>query len=172
VKTPDIFGAFAPEIPGKRKRGTRIDLASPIHTEPRGIMAAQPGKNLLLKLQDATGGFGSVAGLRSRALVFNAQAIDTTHQESIGWRELLAAGGIRSAHIAGAGIFKDAASDALIRTALFAGELRRWQIVIPDFGIVEGPFQITALTFTAAHDAEVAFDLTLVSAGPLMFTAI
>jgi TP901-1 family phage major tail protein len=135
-------------------------------------MAAQPGKDVLLKLQDTTGGFISVAGLRSRTLAFNAQAIDATHQDSPGWRELLAGAGVRGAHIAGAGIFKDAASDALIRATFFGGAIQRWQIVIPDFGIIEGPFQITALTFTAAHDAEVTFDLTLVSAGALTFTAI
>jgi TP901-1 family phage major tail protein len=136
-------------------------------------MAAQRGKELLLKLQDATGAFVTVAGLRSRTLAFNAQVIDMTHQDSAGrWRELLAGAGLRAVQVAGAGIFKDAASDALIRSTFFGGALPIWQIVIPDFGIIEGPFQITALTFSAHHDAEVAFDLTLASAGAVTFTAI
>ena len=134
-------------------------------------MAAQPGKDLLLKLQDATGGFVSVAGLRTRTLTFNAHVIDATHQESAGWRELLA-GGVRSAHINGTGIFKDAASDALIRSTFFLDDVKRWQILIPDFGIIEGPFQISGLTFSANHDTEVAFDLALVSAGALSFAAL
>jgi TP901-1 family phage major tail protein len=136
-------------------------------------MAAQRGKDVLLKLQDATGAFVTVAGLRSRTLAFNAQTIDTTHQDSAGrWRELLAGAGLRAVQVAGAGVFKDAASDALIRSTFFNGGLPTWQIVIPDFGIIEGPFQITTLTFNAHHDAEVAFDLTLASAGTITFAAI
>jgi TP901-1 family phage major tail protein len=136
-------------------------------------MAAQSGKDLLLKMQDATGAFITVAGLRSRTLAFNAQSIDSTHLQSAGrWRELLAGAGVRAAHVTGTGIFKDAASDALIRSTFFDGALRVWQIAIPDFGIVEGLFQITALNFNAPHDAQIAFDVALASAGPVTFTAV
>ncbi|MDO9125486.1 MAG: phage tail tube protein, partial [Parvibaculum sp.] len=51
-------------------------------------MPAQKGKDLLVKL-DATGegSFTTVAGLRTRALAFNARAVDVTHAESAGrWR--------------------------------------------------------------------------------------
>ena len=43
-------------------------------------MTAQKGKDLLLKL-DGTGegSFVTVAGLRSRAIAFNARAVDVTH---------------------------------------------------------------------------------------------
>ena len=44
--------------------------------------------------------------------------------------------------------------------------------MIPDFGTVQGPFQISALEFAGAHDGEVAFDITLESAGELTFTAL
>lgn len=42
---------------------------------------------------------------------------------------------------------------------------------IRDFGIVRGPFQITALEYTGNHDGEVTFDIALESAGALAFTA-
>ena len=71
----------------------------------------------------------------------------------------------------GAGIFKDAASDALVRTYVFNGTIRDWQVVIPDFGTVEGPFQITSFELSGRHDAEVAFELALDSAGELTFAA-
>ena len=136
-------------------------------------MAAQKGRDLLLKLDAAgTGSFASVAGLRSHTLAFNAESVDVTHQESAGaWRELLAGAGVKSAGIRGTGIFKDAASDASIRSLFFAGTIRPWQVVIPDFGIVEGPFQITALEFAGRHDGEVTFELALESAGLLSFAA-
>ena len=52
-------------------------------------MAAQSGKDMLLKLdQTGSGSFLTVAGLRTRALAFNAAAIDTTDAESAGrWRD-------------------------------------------------------------------------------------
>ena len=137
-------------------------------------MAAQSGKNMLLKLnQTGSGSFLTVAGLRTRSLALNAATVDTTDQESAGhWRELLAGGGIKRASLSGAGVFKDASSDAEIRALFFAGSIRRWQLVLPDFGVVEGPFQITALEYRGDHAGEVTFDMTLESAGALTFAAL
>ena len=135
-------------------------------------MPAQKGKDLLLKMHDGSA-FATVAGLRSKTLAFNAQTVDVTHAESAGrWRELLAGAGVRRANVSGAGIFKDAASDALVRQTFFDGTVKNCQIVIPDFGTVEGPFQISSLEFTGAHDGEVAFEIALESAGELSFAAM
>jgi TP901-1 family phage major tail protein len=137
-------------------------------------MTAQRGKDLLLKI-DATGlgGFTTVAGLRTRSLAFNTAAVDVTHAESAGeWRELLAGAGIKTARLSGSGIFKDASSDETVRAAFFAGTIRDWQVVIPDFGIVEGAFQITALEYSGSHDNELTFELAMESAGALTFAAV
>ncbi len=136
-------------------------------------MAAQKGKDLLLKIDDGGAGFITVAGLRARTLSFNAETIDITNQDSAGqWRELLAGASVRTARVTGSGIFKDAASDAEIRTAFFNGVIKTWQIVVPDFGIVQGAFQINSFELTGKHDGEVGFDLALESAAELTFTAI
>lgn len=136
-------------------------------------MAAQKGKDLLLKIDsDGAGTFVTVAGMRSRAIAFNTETVDITHAESAGrWRELLAGAGAKSAKVTGSGIFKDVASDELVRSYVFDGTIRDWQVIIPDFGTVAGPFQITAFELTGRHDAEVAFDLSLESAGELTFAA-
>jgi len=137
-------------------------------------MAAQKGKDLLLKVDSSgSGAFTTVAGLRSRAIAFNAEAVDVTHQESAGhWRELLAGAGVKSARVTGAGIFKDAASDATVRSYVFDGTIRDWQIVVPDFGTVAGPYHIASLEISGRHDGEVAFEIALESAGELAFTAV
>lgn len=137
-------------------------------------MAAQKGKDLLLKLDsDGLGTFVTVAGLRSRSLAFNAATVDITHTESVGqWRELLAGTGIRSARLSGTGIFKDAQSDSTVKDIFFAGLIRNWQIIIPDFGTVSGPFQITALEFAGQHDGEISFELAMESGGEVTFAAI
>jgi TP901-1 family phage major tail protein len=136
-------------------------------------MSAQKGKDLLLKVDsDGAGTFATVAGLRSRSIAFNAETVDITHAESAGrWRELLAGAGARHARVTGAGIFKDAASDALVRQYVFDGTIRNWQVIVPDFGTVQGPFQIAAFELTGRHDGEIAFELSLDSAGELTFTA-
>ena len=136
-------------------------------------MAAQKGKDLLLKVDsDGAGTFTTVAGMRSRGITFNAETVDVTHAESAGrWRELLAGAGAKHAKVTGAGIFKDAASDAIVSDYFFNGTIRDWQVIIPDFGTVEGPFQIAAFDLTGRHDGEVSFELSLESAGELTFTA-
>jgi TP901-1 family phage major tail protein len=136
-------------------------------------MAAQKGKDLLLKVDtDGTGSFSTVAGLRSRSIAFNTETVDITHAESAGqWRELLAGAGAKNARITGAGIFKDAASDAIVREYAFNGTIRAWQVVVPDFGVIEGPFQISSFELSGRHDGEVAFELALESAGELTFAA-
>ena len=134
-------------------------------------MAAQKGKDLLVKIADGES-FVTVAGLRSRQLRFNAETVDVTHAESAGrWRELLGGAGIKRAAVSGSGIFRDEASDALMRQVFFDGAIRDFQVIVPDFGTVEGAFQITALEFAGNHNGEVTWDMALESAGPLAFTA-
>lgn len=134
-------------------------------------MTAQRGKDLLLKLDETgVGSFVTVAGLRATRLAFNADTVDVTTAESAGrWRELLAGAGLRSAAISGGGVFRDTTSDAALRSAFFDGTLPVFQVVVPDFGSITGPFQITALEYSGDHDGEATYELSLVSAGQLTF---
>ena len=135
-------------------------------------MVAQKGRDLLLKISDG-GTLVTVAGLRTKRLAFNAGTVDATDAESVGrWRELLGGACIQRASLSGSGIFKDQASDALLRSAFFAGTILSWQILIPDFGAITGPFQIAALEYAGDHDGEIRFELALESAGSLTFGAI
>jgi TP901-1 family phage major tail protein len=136
-------------------------------------MAAQKGKDLLLKVDsDGAGTYVTIAGLRSRTFSVNAETVDITHTESAGrWRELLEGAGTKTARLSGAGVFKDAASDALLRQYVFNGTIRNWQVIVPDFGSIRGAFQITSLDFNGRHDGEIAFEISLDSAGELTFTA-
>lgn len=134
-------------------------------------MVAQKGKDLLLKIFNGTG-YETVAGLRSKRVAFNAETVDVTDAESAGrWRELLGGAGVQRAAVSGAGIFKDAASDQLVRNAFFGGAILNWQLVIPSFGTVSGPFQASALEYSGQHNGEVMFELALESAGALTFEA-
>jgi TP901-1 family phage major tail protein len=137
-------------------------------------MPAQSGKDLLIKVDmDGAGLFQTVAGLRATRLSFNAEPVDVTTLESTGgWRELLAGAGVKSAAISGSGIFRDEATDARARSIFWAGDTPNFQVVIPDFGIVEGAFQITSIEYSGSHDGEATYELSMASAGALSFTAV
>ncbi len=137
-------------------------------------MGAQNGKDLLIKV-DMTGDsqFETIAGLRATRISFNAETVDVTSLESAGgWRELLGGAGVKSAAISGAGVFRDAGTDERARAIFFNGEVPVFQVVIPDFGIIEGRFQITGLDYGGSHNGEATYDIALASAGALDFVAL
>jgi TP901-1 family phage major tail protein len=137
-------------------------------------MAAQSGKDLLIKIDmNGAGQFETVAGLRATRVSFNAESVDVTSLESQGgWRQLLAGAGVKSATISGSGVFKDQATDERARAIFFSGETPAFQVIIPDFGTVQGPFQITGIEYAGSYDGEATYELSLASAGALSFTAL
>lgn len=136
-------------------------------------MSAQRGKDILLKIESEGGGYTTVAGLRARTIALNAKAVDVTDGDSAGrWRELLSGAGVRSAAVNGQGIFRDAASDALIREAFFSQTARNWRLIVPDFGQLQGPFLVAALEYAGEHEGEATFAISLASAGEVAFEAL
>ena len=135
-------------------------------------MAVQAGKDLLVKVDmTSVGQFETIAGLRATRVSFNAEAVDVTTLDSEGgWRELLAGAGVRSAAISGSGVFRDENTDERARQLFFDGLTPDYQVVIPDFGTVEGPFQVTALEYAGSLNGEATYELSLQSAGVLTFT--
>ena len=112
-------------------------------------MVAQSGKDLLIKL-DMTGDglFTTIAGLRAQRISFNAETVDITSIESTGgWREMLAGAVVKSAAISGSGVFKDDATDERARQIFFDSLTPNFQVVIPNFGTIEGAFLITSRSY-------------------------
>jgi TP901-1 family phage major tail protein len=136
-------------------------------------MTAQSGKDLLLKVDMNGGGqFETAAGLRATRISFNAESVDVTSLESQGgWRELLGGAGVKSAAISGSGVFKDDATDERARQIFFDGETPDFQVIIPDFGTIEGPFLITSIEYSGSYNGEATYEISLASAGALAFTA-
>ena len=137
-------------------------------------MVAQNGKDLLVKLDLMGGGtYIIIAGLRATKISFNAETVDVTSLESQGgWRELLAGAGVKSASIAGSGVFRDENTDERARAVFFNGEIPDFQVVIPSFGVIEGPFQITSIEYSGSHNDEASYEMSMASAGALTFTAL
>ena len=137
-------------------------------------MGAQNGKDLLVKVDmTGAGSFQTIAGLRATRVSFNAESVDVTSLESQGgWRELLSGAGVKSASISGSGVFKDEGTDERARQLFFDGETPDFQVIIPDFGIIEGAFQVTSIEYSGTHNGEATYEMSLASAGALTFTAI
>lgn len=137
-------------------------------------MAAQKGKDVLIKIGDGASPevFTTVAGIRARTITLNAKTVDATSSDSAGrWRELLAGSGVKSVAVSGSGVFRDGAADTAMRQAFFDQTAGNWQLVIPSFGVFQGPFVIAALEYAGQHDGEATFSLSLASAGEVAFTA-
>lgn len=136
-------------------------------------MGAQNGKDLLIKVDmSGDGGFETLAGLRATRISFNAESVDVTTLDSKGgWRELLSGAGVKNASISGSGVFKDQSTDERARQIFFDGAMPLFQVLLPDFGIVEGPFQVTSLEYAGQYNGEATYELSMASAGELSFTA-
>ena len=136
-------------------------------------MGAQNGKDLLIKVDvNGTGLFETLAGLRATRVSFNAETVDVTNLSSAGgWRELLGGAGVKTAALSGSGVFRDEATDERARQIFFDGEVPSFQVIIPDFGIVQGSFQISSIEYAGSHNGEATYEMSMASAGELVFTA-
>lgn len=139
-------------------------------------MAAQKGRELLLKLQTVVSpeAFTTIAGLRDTTLTINEQEVDTTSKEDSGIRQLLSGNILRSISVSGTGVFKDDAAMNTIRDAALAGTHKEFQIIIPGTsaagGTYEGTFRITSFEESGAHDGSVQYTISLASAGAVTWT--
>ena len=137
-------------------------------------MVAQNGKDLLIKVDmDGAGSFETLAGLRASRISLNAQTIDVTSIESAdGWRELLDGGGVKTAAISGSGVFRDEDTDLRANQIFFTGSTPEFQMIVPDFAVFKGKFQITSLEYAGQYEGEATYELSLSSAGQLEYTLI
>lgn len=136
-------------------------------------MVAQNGKDLLIKI-DMTGDglFETAAGLRATRINFNAETVDVTSLDSTGgWREVLGGAGVKTASISGSGVFKDESTDERVREIFFDGETPDFQVIVPDFGTIEGPFLVSSIEYSGSHNGEASYEMSLTSAGEITFVA-
>ena len=77
----------------------------------------EKGSAFLLKVGDgaASANFGTVAGLRTKRLSINGEAVVVTNKVSGGWRQLLGGAGVRHVSVSGAGVFTGSAAEARLK---------------------------------------------------------
>lgn len=134
-------------------------------------MAGQKGRLYLVKL-GASGGGGTLAGLRENTLRINNEPVDTTNKDSAGWRNLLEGAGTQAVTVTATGIADTAATYETVKGYAQANSINTFQIIGPDNDAAEGAFQITSFEEGGAHNGELTFSLTLESAGTISFTQV
>jgi len=139
-------------------------------------MSAIHGSTIVLKLGDDGDPetFAAIAGMKSKKLSVNNEAIDVTTQDSVDlWREYLDQGGVKSVNLAGDGVFAAGVQQGTLLGIAMSGTdiVRSYQLVMPGFGTFEGPFLLESYEMNADTTDAAQFSLTLNSAGQVTFTA-
>lgn len=137
-------------------------------------MAAQVGSDILLKIDNGSGSYQTIAGLRTKSFKLGQEQVDTTNSDSVNkFREMLGGAGIKSLSVSASGVFLDAVADATL-LAVYTGQIanRNFQLTLPSFQQITGPFMVADLEYTGEHNGEMTFNVTLESSGALTFLAI
>ena len=144
-------------------------------------MAAQKGKDILIKINTTSTTYVTIGGLRSSSITLNDESVDITNKDSNGTRTLLAGAGVNSISISGSGVFTDDTAEQLVRTS-FQGQqntsdgssaqtpaYKNFEFVIPDLGSYKGAFQITSLEYAGEYNGEATYSMSFESAGYITF---
>lgn len=139
-------------------------------------MAAQKGREILLKIDTASSGgptYTTWGGIRSRTLTINRETVDITNSDSTDlWRQLLPDGGVRSMSVSGSGVFTDDTAVGAILTNILEGTTNKsHQLVVPGLGSFTGQFAVSSFELGGEYNGEVTFSATIESDGEITYTS-
>lgn len=133
-------------------------------------MAAQKGKEILIKRDSGGSVFVTVGGMRSKSIQINGSPADVTDSDSAGWRELLAGAGVKTVSISGSGVFKDSAPENGLRSDIMSDLPGVYQFIVPGMGTFQGTFHITNWQLGGGHTDEVQWSASFENSGEVAFT--
>lgn len=133
-------------------------------------MAAQHGKNFLLKLGSAASGT-TIAAMRTTRFAINSEMIDATNKSSVDlMRELIAGGGVKSVSVTAEGVLTGATQSATLLGYALDGSLNAFGIVFDNGDKIDGSFQITAFEASGEYNGAQTYSMTLESSGDVTVT--
>jgi TP901-1 family phage major tail protein len=133
-------------------------------------MAAEKGSAFLLKIGNGASppGFATVAGMRATQMSVNGEAVNVTHKDSGGWRELLSGAGVRSVSVSASGIFTGSAAEVRVRGNALGGVLDDYELSFESGERMRGRFLVTRLDYSGDYNGERNYALSLESSGPVV----
>lgn len=132
-------------------------------------MSAEKGSAFLLKVGNGSEPpvFATVAGMRTTQMSVNGEAVNVTHKDSGGWRELLSGAGVRSVSVAASGIFTGSAAETRVKANALAGLLDDYELSFESGERLLGRFLVTRLDYSGDYNGERNYALSLESSGPV-----
>lgn len=111
----------------------------------------------------------AVAGVRTKTITINNEAIDVTSDDDLGWRTLLEAAAVQSVDIAVEGVVRD----DILRNSFFNGTvIDDMTIEWPDGGRVNGNFRVQGYSETGPYNDALTFSCTFASTGAVTYTDV
>jgi predicted secreted protein len=133
-------------------------------------MAGFNGRELTVDWDSTT-----LVGIRTRGLSIAAEPVDVTTDDDDGERTILPDPGVRSAEISVAGITSDEVLLGEILSGVTGRTLTGATVNLPSTlaspGTIVFDAFLSAFEITGEHDGAVEFTATLMSAGPITYTA-
>lgn len=134
-------------------------------------MAAEKGLSFTLSSGDGATAeaFTVVGGMRVTSLTINNEIVDVTDKDSANARELLAAAGVQSMSVSGNGVFKDTASEAIVRGNAEDMTIDNYHLTFADGDYYEGAFQVASLEYNGEYNGARQYSITLESSGAFTY---
>jgi predicted secreted protein len=135
-------------------------------------MTAHKGYNVILKIGDGatpTESFANIGSLRSTSFKLDNKVLDSSNLASGKWRRLLGAG-IDAVTIKGSGYFTDIAAEETLRGYAFANSSNNYELDFGNGDKLTGAFIVAGYSRSGDLKSSEGFDITLESAGVVVFT--
>ncbi len=127
-------------------------------------MAAEAGRNFLLKSGPATGAT-TISAQQQTSFKVAGTPVDITNKDSQGWQELLSGAGKSSLEFQAAGVMIATDGHATLLNAVMNKTLATYTMFFDTNNTLQGVFQITEYTGTGEEGDASKFSITLQSSG-------
>lgn len=139
-------------------------------------MAQQIGRELLIKAGNGASPevFTNICGIKTRSFNMSANEVDTTVPDCDNPGNLpqkTSAPGILDQSFSGSGLFTNTAAGKQMLDDARTGVIRNYQVVVPGYGTMEGPYAIFDMELSGELEGNLEFSATFRQTGALTFTA-
>lgn len=114
-----------------------------------------------------TMGGSSIAGLRTKGVTLNKEAIDVTNDSDAGWRTMLNKAGTSSLDLALSGVTENL---DVLYSAFQVNSIYACVLTYPDGSTVSGDFFLASIAQTGEYSTAATYDIALNSSGIVTFT--
>lgn len=127
-------------------------------------MAANVGRELVIKRAGLT-----IAGVRTKSMTINNEAIDVTTDDDTGFRTLLEEPGQKQIDLSVEGLVKN--DDQLAKAANGTSLIDTYTITFPSGAEISGDFRFNNLEYGAEYNDAISFTSEIQSTGSYTYTA-